>query len=98
MVQMIKKNHMEGADNMLEVDTMITLEDGLNYGLLLDAIVNDENYFLAVELDDNEEATDKYKVLKEEEENGDVYVVEEENPLILSKLLEQFAEQMDDIE
>ena len=91
-----KKNHMEGADNMLEVDTMITLEDGLNYGLLIDAMINDENYFLAVELDENEEATDKYKVLKEQISGNDTYVVEEEDPVILAKLMEEFSEQLED--
>lgn len=80
---------------MLEVDTMITLDDGLNYGLLLDGMVNDENYFLAVELDEKEEPTDKYKVLKEINENGDTYVVEEEDPRILAKLLEEFSEELD---
>ena len=81
---------------MLEVDTMITLEDGLNYGLLIDAMVNDENYFLAVELDENEEATDKYKVLKEQISGNDTYVVEEEDPVILAKLMEEFSEQLED--
>ena len=80
---------------MLDVDTMITLEDGLNYGLLLDAMINDENYFLAVELDEKEEATDKYKVLKEINENNETYVVEEEDPRILAKLLEEFSEELD---
>jgi len=80
---------------MLEVDTMITLDDGLNYGLLLDGMVNDENYFLAVELDEKEEATDKYKVLKEINENNETYVVEEEDPRILAKLLEEFSEELD---
>lgn len=81
---------------MLEVDTMITLEDGLNYGLLSDAMINDENYFLAVELDENEEATDKYKVLKEQISGNDTYVVEEEDPVILAKLMEEFSEQLED--
>ena len=89
---------MEGVDKMLEVDTMITLDDGLNYGLLIDAMINDENYFLAIELDKNEEATDKYKVLKEETDGGDTYVVEEDNPVILSKLLEDFSKQIEDEE
>lgn len=79
---------------MLEVDTMITLEDGLNYGLLVDAMINDENYFLAVELDEKEEATDKYKVLKEIKDGNDTYVVEEDNPAILAKLVEEFSEQV----
>ena len=83
---------------MLEVDTMITLEDGLNYGLLIDAMINDENYFLAVELDENEEATDKYKVLKEQISGNDTYVVEEEDPVILAKLMEEFSNQLEDEE
>ena len=61
-------------------------------------MINDENYFLAVELDKDEEPTDRYKVLKELEENRETYVIEEENPLILAKLVEEFSEQMDDEE
>lgn len=83
---------------MLETDTMITLDDGLNYGLLIDTMINDENYFLAVELDKDEEPTDRYKVLKELIKNGETYVIEEENPIILARLVEEFSKEIDDKE
>lgn len=76
---------------ILEEGNIITLEDNLEYGLLLEAIIDDKSYFLAVELDENEQATDVFKVLKEIKENDDTLVEEETDPLILNKVLEQYT-------
>ena len=36
---------------MMNVDEMITLANNVSYGLLLKASLNEDNYFLAVQLD-----------------------------------------------
>ena len=79
----------------MEVDQMITLANGENYGLLLESKIDDNKYFLAVLLKDNEEPTDTFKVFKEMHDNGDVLVVEEDDPIILGDLLEDYYEQAD---
>lgn len=76
---------------ILEEGNIITLEDNLEYGLLLEAIIDDQSYFLAVKLDENEQATDVFKVLKEIKEDDDTFVEEETDPLILNKVLEQYT-------
>lgn len=80
---------------MMNVDEMITLANNVSYGLLLKASLNEDNYFLAVQLDSNEEPTDKYEVLKEVNDQGDISVLIERDPLILNELLKQYQEQAD---
>ena len=76
---------------MLEEGIIITLEDNENYGLLLEGIIEEKSYFLALKLKENAETTDEYKVLKELEEKDGIYVVEEKDPLILNRLIEQYT-------
>ena len=80
---------------MMNVDEMITLANNVSYGLLLKASLNEDNYFLAVQLDSNEEPTDKYEVLKEVNDQGEISVLIERDPLILNELLKQYQEQAD---
>lgn len=80
----------------MKVDTVITLDDGENYLLLLEDDIKEESYFLSVLLDKNNEPTDKYIVLKEIKENGKTYVEEEDDPAILSELLEDYRIQYQD--
>ena len=54
----------------MKVDTVITLDNDVNCLLLEKANYNNDNYFLSVVLDDNEEPSDEYVVLKEIIENG----------------------------
>jgi len=82
----------------MNVDEMVTLANGKSYGLLLDAELNKNMYFLAVLLNDKEEPTNEFIVLKEIEENGQLLVSEEKDPLILNKLLEDYREQMEDMD
>ena len=49
----------------MTVGEMITLSNKNSYGLLLDAVLNDNKYFLAILLNEREEPTEKYVVLKE---------------------------------
>lgn len=80
---------------MMNVDEMITLANNVSYGLLLKASLNEDNYFLAVQLDSNEEPTDKYEVLKEVNDQGEISVLIERDPLILNELLKQYQKQAD---
>lgn len=80
---------------MMNVDEMITLTNNVSYGLLLKASLDGDNYFLAVQLDSNEEPTDKYEVLKEVNDQGEISVLIERDPLILNELLKQYQEQAD---
>lgn len=82
----------------MKVDEKITLSNGETYGLLLDSQLDNANYFLAVLLKDGEEPTDKFKVLKEINRNGEVFVSEETDPLILQKLLEDYYDQAEDLD
>ena len=82
----------------MKVDEKITLSNGDVYGLLLDSKIDNDNYFLAVLLKDGEEPTDKFKVLKEINRNGETFVSEEKDPLILQNLLEDYYEQAEDLD
>ena len=81
----------------MEVNSIITLANSKKYGLLLESELNNNIYFLAVELDSNEQPTNQYKVLKKITKEGKVFTVEEKEPLILNELLEDFALQNDEI-
>ena len=83
---------------ILEEGNMITLADGFNYGLLLETILNNESYFLAVQLTEQEQPTDVFKVLKEIEKDDKTYVIEEKDPFILNKLIEDYLILAEDVE
>ena len=80
----------------MNVDDVIQLEDNNNYGLLLKADLDECNYFLAVKLNEKEEPTNEYKVLKEINDDAETYVQEINDPLILSQLLEEYSMQYDE--
>ena len=82
----------------MQVDQVITLANGNNYGLLLDSVLNNNKYFLAVLLKDGEEPTNTFKVFKERHENGEVLVDEEKDPVILNQLLEDYYLQADNLD
>lgn len=75
----------------MKVDEIIDLENGTSYLLLLDSKINNNNYFLAVRLDENEEPTNDYIVLKEINENNETYTQKVTDPIILSKLIEEYS-------
>ena len=82
----------------MNVDEMITLENGESYGLLLESSVNNIKYFLSVRLNDDEEPTNDFKVFKEEVNGADAFVTEEENPSVLEVLLKDYNNQMEQME
>lgn len=81
----------------MQVDSVITLKSDKKYGLLLES-EELEGYFLAVLLNENEEPTNSYAVLKEEKKDGKTFVKRVEDPLILNQLLEDFQSQAEDLE
>ena len=83
---------------MLEVDTIITLDDDKNYALLIKSELNNNKYFLAAELDEMEEATENYVVLKEVMIDGNTHVEVENDPFILPQLLVDFKKQSEFVE
>lgn len=81
----------------MQVDEMITLENGKKYGLLLESELENNKYFLAVMVDDNEEPLNDFKVFKEMVKNNETFVLEEKDPLILDKLLEEYYLELDEV-
>ena len=55
-----------------------------------------DNYFLSVLLDNKNEPTDEYVVLKEIIKDGEAYMQKVKNPIILSQLLEDYIIQYED--
>ncbi len=75
----------------MKVDTVITLDNDLNCLLLEKANYNNDNYFLSVVLDDNEEPSDEYIVLKEIIENNQDYVMRVVDESVLAELVKLFT-------
>lgn len=80
----------------MKVDTVITLANGKNYLLLLEDDFMEEDYFLSVLLDSNNEPTDEYAVLKEITKDGETYTQKINNPIILNQLLDDYRIQYQD--
>ena len=72
------------------MDEVITLSDDSIYGLLLESKIDDQNYFLAVELDKDENPLNNFKVLKEIKENNKMLVIEETDPFMLNMLVNKY--------
>ena len=82
----------------MEVDNIITLENNKNYLLLLESELTDDNYFLSVLLDENDEPTKDYAVLKEIKKEDGSYALKINNPLVLQQLIEDYKLQLSDME
>ena len=80
----------------MEVDTVVTLADGKKYLLLLEDDYMEEDYFLSVLLNDKDEPTDEYILLKEIIKDGKVYSQRVKDPVILSELLKDYRLQYED--
>lgn len=75
----------------MKVNTVITLENNVNCLLLEKASLENENYFLAVVLNETEEPSDDYVVLKEKLDNDKEYVIKVEDANTLAKLVNLFT-------
>ena len=75
----------------MNVDTVITLDNDINCLLLEKAELNNDNYFLSVVLDESEEPSDEYVVLKEINEGADSYVMRVDDESTLVELVKLFT-------
>ena len=75
----------------MKIDSVITLENDVNCLLLEKVNYNNDNYFLTVVLDDNEEPSDEYIVLKEIIEDGQNYVMRVTDENVLAELIKLFT-------
>ncbi len=76
----------------MNVNDIIILENNKSYLLLLDTVIEADKYYLAVELDNNENPTNNYVVVKEEKEGNDIYMEITEDPYIYSELIKMHSE------
>ena len=81
----------KGKEDKMKVDEIIELENGTSYLLLLNSTIDNTNYFLAVKLNEQEESTNDYIVLKEITENNETYIQKVTDPIILSKLITEYS-------
>lgn len=81
----------------METDTVITLDNGKDYQILLENALVNGNYLLAVELDDEDEFTKNFKVFEKKYIDGEEFVDEIENQDILSQLMVDFQLQYKDM-
>ena len=72
-------------------DLIITLEDGIDYLLLDDTVLDNKKYFYAVKKKKNEEPTNDYKILAEFQEKNSFYVEEVEDKKMLELLITLFT-------
>lgn len=82
----------------MKANEMITLPNGESYGLLLKSYLNEDAYFLAVLLNENEEPVPEFKVLKELKKDNQTLVVEEKNIDILNNLLDDYNLQVEEMD
>ena len=75
----------------MKVDSVVTLDNKNKYLILDKATIDLNNYYLAVLLDDEEKATDNSVILKETNENNEIFLNEETDEEIIKKLLEIFT-------
>ena len=75
----------------MKVDTVITLENNENCLLLEKAVYENNNYFLSVILNELEEPSEDYIILKEIANEGERFVERVTNDDLISELLKLFS-------
>ena len=73
------------------VDSVITLENDVNCLLLEIVTHNNDNYFLSVVLDEEEEPSDEYVIFKEINEDGQGFVEKVGDGELLAELVKEFT-------
>ena len=79
----------------MEVDTVITLDNDVNCLLLEKINYNNNSYFLANILNEEEEPSDESIIFKEIIENDENYVEKVEDEALAHDLLKLFAESIE---
>ena len=75
----------------MKVDSVITLDNDISCLLLEKVTYENDNYFLAVLLTEENEPKDEYVIFKEIIENDEKYVEKVENTDVLNELLKLFT-------
>ncbi len=78
------------------VDSVITLENDVNCLLLEKVEYENNNYFMAVVLNEEEEPSDEYVIFKEIIENNENYVEKVEDAELFSSLIQLFTTKIDE--
>lgn len=73
------------------VDSVITLENDVNCLLLEKVTYNNDNYFLSVVLNEEEEPSDEYVIFKEINEDDQGFVEKVEDGELLAELIKEFT-------
>ena len=76
----------------MKVDSVITLDNDVNCLLLDKATLGENNYFIAVVLDEKDEPSEEYVVFKEVLEDNEKYVEKVEDETLLTELFKIFTE------
>ncbi len=71
----------------MEKDNILILEDGLKCEILAKANFNNSNFLLVEQLDEEDEGIGNFAILKEINENNEIYVAKEENKEVLLEVL-----------
>lgn len=78
-----------------KIDKIITLDDGSKYMIMDQGNYNGKCYFLASELDNNEDLTDKILIFEETVENGERIVSTVIDEKILKALADYFKNRVE---
>lgn len=81
----------------MNIDSVITLENGVNCLLLEKVVYDEKNYFLSVVLDEEEEPSDEYVIFKEIIEDNEAYVEKVEDVELIAKLVNLFSDKVRDL-
>ena len=73
------------------IDSVITLENDVNCLLLEKVTYDNNNYFLSVVLNEEEEPSDESVIFKEIIDNGESYVEKVEDSELLAVLIKEFT-------
>ena len=74
----------------MNVNEIIELENNTSFLLLLNSKIDNDNYFLAVRLENDETPTQEYIVLKEVIKNNAIFTQKVKDPIMLNKILAEF--------
>ena len=80
----------------MKVDSVITLENDVNCLLLEKVEYENNNYFMAVVLNEEEEPSDEYVIFKEIIENNENYVEKVDDAELFSSLIQLFTTKIDE--
>lgn len=76
---MIMENH---------IHQMMELDNGKKYGIFKQAIYKGENYYVAMELDENEQPLENFSFFHETKENGESFVELVQDEKMITLLVE----------